>query len=471
MPFRHVVVDGSNIATEGRSHPSLAQLDEALEEFRREYPKARLTVVVDASFSHRIDAGERSRFEKEELAGRLVSPPAGAIGRGDAFLLRIAERTGAAVLSNDSFQEFHGEHEWLFEENRLIGGKPVRSVGWIFTPRNPVRGTRSRAATSAAKRANRARTSEATVRKAINEAKEEAVEPETKATPRRRRRGAPPPQAVNEPLAFITFIADYKLGDRLEGEVDSFTSHGAFVRVDGCRCYVPLAGLGKPPPRSARSVLSKGDRRTFVLQALDPPRRGIELALPAVAKVSGTPSAETVAAEISGVGAASRRPVGKASRGKAPSKPSKPVKKPASSTRKATKQQPTKKAQPAKKQQPRKKQQPGEKQLTRKKQQAGERPQARERRQPGKQAQSRKKQPAKKRPSAKTTVKKPVVGKAAAKKSPSGAKAVGLAQKGSKRSAQQPKGRGAATAQRSGTGSSPTATRRRAPRRRRARGG
>src|SRR5580700_8987967 len=82
------------------------------------------------------------------LNGEVVSPPAGAIGRGDAFVLRIAERTGAIVLSNDSFQEFHGQHPWLFDEGRLIGGKPVPGVGWIFTPRLPIRGAKSRAATA-----------------------------------------------------------------------------------------------------------------------------------------------------------------------------------------------------------------------------------------------------------------------------------------------------------------------------------
>ena len=32
----HIVVDGSNIATEGRQTPSLAQLEGALEELRRD---------------------------------------------------------------------------------------------------------------------------------------------------------------------------------------------------------------------------------------------------------------------------------------------------------------------------------------------------------------------------------------------------------------------------------------------------
>jgi hypothetical protein len=146
MSPRHVVVDGSNIATEGRSLPSLAQLDQAVREFLGENPDDEVTVVVDASFAHRIDPTEVATFEEAEAAGEVVSPPAGAIGRGDAFLLRIAEKTGATVLSNDSFQEFHGEHEWVFERGRLIGGKPVPGVGWIFTPRTPVRGPKSREA-------------------------------------------------------------------------------------------------------------------------------------------------------------------------------------------------------------------------------------------------------------------------------------------------------------------------------------
>src|SRR5579871_4777173 len=152
MSGRHVVVDGSNIATEGRTVPSLRQLDEAVREFLSENPQDTVTVVVDASFGHRIDPKEQKAFEEAEAAGEIVSPPAGAIGRGDAFLLRIADKTGATVLSNDSFQEFHGEYDWLFTSGRLIGGKPVPEVGWIFTPRSPVRGPKSREAVKEAKR-------------------------------------------------------------------------------------------------------------------------------------------------------------------------------------------------------------------------------------------------------------------------------------------------------------------------------
>ncbi len=487
MDSSYVVVDGSNIATEGRSAPSLAQLDEAVRQFQAEFPEDEVIVVVDATFGHRIDPSERSAFDEAVAHAELVSPPAGAVGRGDAFLLRVAERVGGRVLSNDSFQEFHGEHPWLFQEGRLIGGKPVPGVGWIFTPRNPVRGARSRAsvaagppketrptrgtgsarrprsgeaaraaeaatvatiaeataaagdtslaaaprrsarsrrgveepepvgseagstsgravgakATKADKAAKSAKSDKATkasktakadkaaksdkaakaakadkatkadkaakadkatkasktakagtaasgetatrrrragspaggvartttpeveptgapadegeaavpdgggrrrrrrgrratgpdVRAAIDVATVEAIAPshddgddgDTDGGPsRRRRRTSEPPPAVNDPLTFLTFVSEHPVGSTVEGTVSSFVSHGAMVDVDGMLCYVPLAGLGTPPPRGAREVIERGERKEFVLVALDPPRRGAELALPDV---------------------------------------------------------------------------------------------------------------------------------------------------------------------------------------------
>jgi hypothetical protein len=102
-----------------------------------------MIVVADASFEHRVATNERAHFKEAELAGEIVTPPAGAVGRGDAFILKIADRINGVVLSNDSFQEFHEEYPWLFDEGRLIGGKPVRGVGWVFTPRLPVRNTKT----------------------------------------------------------------------------------------------------------------------------------------------------------------------------------------------------------------------------------------------------------------------------------------------------------------------------------------
>ena len=138
-----LVVDGSNLGTEGRTTPSLQQLDEVVRAYLEENPKTEVIVVADATFEHRVAPSERARFKEAELAGEIVTPPAGAVGRGDAFILKIAARINDVVLSNDSFQEFQEEHPWLFEQGRLVGGKPVPGVGWVFTERLPVRGTKS----------------------------------------------------------------------------------------------------------------------------------------------------------------------------------------------------------------------------------------------------------------------------------------------------------------------------------------
>lgn len=306
---RYLVIDGSNIATEGRTIPSLAQLEGAVEEIRKELSETEITVVVDATFAHRIDQSERERFEAAMLAGEYVSPPAGAIGRGDAFLLRIAQKVNATVLSNDSFQEFHGEHPWLFETGRLLGATPVPGIGWIFVPRNPVRGPKSRVAVRDATRAK------SRIVEAVAVATAEATALEGAASPGRRSRRrsgteqtapvhvepipvARRPEAVNAPMPFISFIAEHPLGASVAGVVESFTSHGAVIMVGDLRCYVPLAGLGTPPPRSARELLKKGATQEFLVTALDPARRGIELALPGVAVVRGVPTEETVAGEV-----------------------------------------------------------------------------------------------------------------------------------------------------------------------------
>ena len=152
MTAYKVVVDGSNVATEGRTRPSLAQLDEAVRSFIEEHPSADVLVIVDSSFPNRIDPADVAVFEEAFLAGEIITPPAGTVGRGDAFILKVADKLGATVFSNDSFQEFHGTYDWLFEKGRLIGGKPIPGLGWVFTPRNPVRGQKSREAVREAKR-------------------------------------------------------------------------------------------------------------------------------------------------------------------------------------------------------------------------------------------------------------------------------------------------------------------------------
>jgi hypothetical protein len=297
MAHNYVVVDGSNIATEGRSLPSLRQLDEAVRAFLAEHPADQLTVVVDATFGHRIDASERNEYEAAVLAGELVSPPAGAIGRGDAFVLQIANKANAMILSNDSFQEFHGQYTWLFDEGRLIGGKPVPGLGWVFLLRTPVRGPASRRSVKEARsggrsastgsstsssgsvRSGRGRNSGEPGRSSSRPRSERGDAAESANNSPGRRAPARPGEQVNDLLPFVDFVGSHPVGSVVEAEVIIFSSHGAYAMVDDVRCYVPLKSMGSPPPLRARDLLTIGDTYPFTVRSIDAANRGIDLAL------------------------------------------------------------------------------------------------------------------------------------------------------------------------------------------------
>lgn len=292
-----VVVDGSNIATEGRSEPSLAQLREAVDALVAEHPGAEVLVVVDASLEHKLSTSERTQLKELELSGDIVAPPAGSVGRGDAFILKIAERINAVVLSNDSFQEFQSEHRWLFDEGRLIGGKPVPKVGWIFTERLPVKATPRTVAAKKASAPTRAKAAASSPVKASKAVKAPRLAPEkpTAVAKKATRKASTPVSGtparavkrdrvpVNAEDAFNKFVAAYKVRSHVEGTVVTFTSHGAVIKVvvDGVsiECYAPNSGLGTPPPARARDVLKRNEVRRFRLKSIDRERRIPELSL------------------------------------------------------------------------------------------------------------------------------------------------------------------------------------------------
>ena len=271
---RHLVVDGSNIATEGRNLPSLHQLDEAVKAIASERSIDSITVIVDATFAHRIDDSEKSMFEDAVNAGEIIMPPAGVVGRGDAFILMVADKADAVVLSNDSFQEFHGEHEWLFETGRLVGGKPIEHVGWVFVDRVPVRGPASRRAVREAKDGGSAKrtsggrsrgrskaqatgplgtpkspppsgtsnrrgtsTSEAPAKgrgsksdSSKNTAKKSGGRGSARKTGAAQKRDTSQrsgsrrsSEEVNEPMTFLSFVTNYSIGSEVEGVVERFS--------------------------------------------------------------------------------------------------------------------------------------------------------------------------------------------------------------------------------------------------------
>ena len=98
----HFVIDGSNLATEGLTEPSLPQLREAVDAFRGEHPGSVVTVVVDASFEHRIDPSpdtfrryEAALLEHVAALGRVAGR------RGMASALTISDVGLIAFLRDE----------------------------------------------------------------------------------------------------------------------------------------------------------------------------------------------------------------------------------------------------------------------------------------------------------------------------------------------------------------------------------
>lgn len=304
----HVVVDGSNLATEGRGAPSLKQLNEAVLAFMKEYPKTQVTVVVDASFAHRIDKKEAVEFSEAIANGELVTPPAGALGRGDGFVLMIADKVNATVVSNDSYQEFHDHYPWLFEQGRLIGGKPVPHVGWVFVDRLPVRvktdapprrGVPNK--TAPIPRPTSRPPGRPTVKEAAPARPAAVPAPRSSSASARPSSSNKSPQAstsrasaqsaVNSVEQFEAFAAKHAIGARVKGVVESFASHGAYVRIGEVAGYLPVRLMKSPAPRTPREQVKIGDPLTLSVSDFNQSRRSIEVSLmpvekPAVSKAA-----------------------------------------------------------------------------------------------------------------------------------------------------------------------------------------
>lgn len=311
---KHIIVDGSNIATEGRTEPSLAQLDEAVTALMAEYKGAKVTVIVDATFGHRIAKKERAEFETAIANNELVAPPAGAVGRGDAFILAIADKANAAILSNDSYQEFHGKYKWLFDEGRLIGGKPVPLVGWVFVERLPVRGPTSRRSVRTGAVVKKVQTPSPEASKPMPVPKAPPPNVKLKAQPtskqdqpaqtvekrakkkhaKEKKAAAKPVAMANEVVPYLEFVEKHPVGSKVKAVVQSYAANGVSVTIGNVAGYVPLRNMATPIPRSARDIFKIGDAVALTVVGYTPARRSVDLGVPdVVAHLVATPVSAT----------------------------------------------------------------------------------------------------------------------------------------------------------------------------------
>ncbi|KPI09118.1 Ribonuclease Zc3h12a-like protein [Actinobacteria bacterium OK006] len=116
--------------------PSFAALEAAVRSLRFKHPDRDIHVVVDATLRHDVSAEERPQMEAAIADGKVVQPPAGTEGRGDALVISIAEEVGGVIISNDNFAPFQKANPWLRDAGRVLGATHSQRV-WVFTWRVP----------------------------------------------------------------------------------------------------------------------------------------------------------------------------------------------------------------------------------------------------------------------------------------------------------------------------------------------
>ena len=87
---------------------------------------------------------------------------------------------------------------------------------------------------------------------------------------------------MNELMPFLEFVEHHPIGTSVNGTVDSYSSHGAYIIIgdSDVRGYVPLRLMADPAPRSAKSVMKVGESVTVVVVSFAPTRRSIDCAVP-----------------------------------------------------------------------------------------------------------------------------------------------------------------------------------------------
>ena len=87
------------------------------------------------------------------------------------------------------------------------------------------------------------------------------------------------PSAVNSPEQYESFADKHPVGTKVKGVVESFASHGAYVRIADVAGYLPLHLMKSPAPRTPREHVKIGEQLALVVSGFNAARRSIEVSV------------------------------------------------------------------------------------------------------------------------------------------------------------------------------------------------
>ena len=110
-----IVIDGANVAYEEKSGGGKPKLSNLLK-VRRELEERgfETLIVVDASLKYDID--DQQQLEKLIESQQVRQVPAGT--DADFFILDIADRCDARIVTNDQYRDYKDRYPWI-PERRL----------------------------------------------------------------------------------------------------------------------------------------------------------------------------------------------------------------------------------------------------------------------------------------------------------------------------------------------------------------
>jgi ribosomal protein S1 len=87
------------------------------------------------------------------------------------------------------------------------------------------------------------------------------------------------PPKLNDLTTFLNFVEKNPIGSKVKGSVESYSSHGVYVKIGEVLGYLPMRLMASPTPRSAREHVKLGASLNLVVVGYTPSRRSVELAV------------------------------------------------------------------------------------------------------------------------------------------------------------------------------------------------
>lgn len=132
----HVVLDGANVAGDGRLPGCSKFCWERVDAIKKAWqaqinPSATFTVFMDTAPGVQLGSSCKRQYQRERDSGGVIE-----VDFADPEILLLAERTDAAVITGDYFKDARREHPWLEGNRRQFFEWSVEHGHIMIVPRD-----------------------------------------------------------------------------------------------------------------------------------------------------------------------------------------------------------------------------------------------------------------------------------------------------------------------------------------------